>query len=92
MLTPINQSLSLPAKEAPAAIRLRKTCAEFESLFIAYLMKSMRTTSSDSSFFGSKNSADIVKSMFDENVSKEIAKGGGIGLGRILFEQLNDRL
>lgn len=76
----------------PRTARLKQTCAEFESLFINYMLKSMRSTVPGGDFFGDKNGGEIVRSMFDENLSKKIANGGGIGMGQVLFEQLRDRI
>ena len=68
--------------------RLKRTCTEFESIFITYMLKSMRNTLVEDGLFGKTNEAKIVKSMFDEKLGLGIARGGGIGLGRMLFEEL----
>lgn len=68
--------------------RLKSTCTEFESLFITYMLKSMRNSLVEDGLFGKSNEAKIVKSMFDENLALGIARGGGISLGKMLFEQL----
>ena len=72
-------------------IKLEKTCAEFESIFITYMLKSMSTTIDDDSLLGNDNESKIIKSMFNENLSREIARGGGMGLGSMLFESLRDK-
>jgi flagellar protein FlgJ len=76
----------------PSVTRLKDACAEFESLFLNYIMKSARSTVAESDFFGSDKGGEIVKSMFDETLSREIARGGGGGMGNLLFEQLRTRL
>jgi flagellar protein FlgJ len=83
----VNQSLMGSHKDAWNN-RLKSTCTEFESIFITYMLKSMRNTLVEDGLFGKTNEAKIVKSMFDEKLALGIAKGGGIGLGRILFEEL----
>ena len=70
--------------------RLKRTCLEFESIFLTYMLKSMRTTVVESGVFGNNYENKIVKSMFDENLALGIAKSGGIGLGKMLFELLKD--
>ena len=72
-------------------VKLEKTCAEFESIFITYMLKSMSTTIDDDSLLGNDNESKIIKSMFYENLAQEIARGGGMGLGNILFESLKDK-
>ena len=83
----VNQSLMGSHKDAWNN-RLKRTCTEFESIFITYMLKSMRNTFVEDGLFGKTNEAKIVKSMFDEKLALGIARGGGIGLGRILFEEL----
>ena len=68
--------------------RLKRTCAEFESIFITYMLKSMRSTIVEGGLLGNSNEKKLFNSMFDEKLALGIAKGGGIGLGKMLFEQL----
>ncbi|MEE9611429.1 MAG: rod-binding protein [Desulfatiglandales bacterium] len=70
--------------------RLKKTCAEFESIFITYMLKSMRKTVVEAGLLDNTNESKIFKSMFDEKLAIEISKSGGIGLGEILFERLKN--
>ena len=71
--------------------KLKKTCAEFESIFITYMLKSMSTTMDDDPLLGNNNESKIIKSMFNENLAQEISRGGGMGLGSMLFESLKDK-
>ena len=68
--------------------RLKRTCLEFESIFITYMLKSMRNTIVEGGLLGNSNEKKIFNSMFDEKLGLGIAKSGGIGLGKMLFEQL----
>jgi flagellar protein FlgJ len=70
--------------------RLKRTCEEFESLFLTYLLKSMRETVSKDGPFGTSNEGAMVRSMLDEYLAVDIARGGGIGLGAMLFGFLKD--
>lgn len=69
--------------------KLERACSEFESIFITYMLKSMRTALSEDGLFGNNNESKIIQSMFDENLALGMAKGGGIGLGKMLFESLS---
>ncbi len=71
--------------------KLEKTCAEFESIFITYMLKSMRTTIDEDGLFGNNNESKIIKAMFDENLANEIARDGGMGLGKMLFKSLKPK-
>lgn len=68
--------------------KMEKACAEFESIFINHMLKSMRDTVSEDGLLGDSNESKIIRSMFDENLSRGIAKSGGFGLGKMLFESL----
>jgi len=82
-----NQTLMGSHKEA-GDNRLKKTCLEFESIFITYMLKSMRSTIVEGGLLGNSNEKKIFNLMFDEKLALGIAKSGGIGLGKMLFEQL----
>jgi len=71
--------------------KLKKTCAEFESIFITYMLKSMSTTMDDDPLLGNNNQSKIIKAMFNENLAQEISRGGGMGLGSMLFISLKDK-
>jgi flagellar protein FlgJ len=68
--------------------RVREACAEFESIFITYLLKSMRNTVVEGGLLVKSNEGKIIDSMFDEKLGHGIANSGGIGIGKMLFEQL----
>jgi flagellar protein FlgJ len=70
--------------------KMRKTCADFESLFITYMMKSMRAGIAKA---GAENSHEksVMYSMLDEKLGEEIAESGGIGLADVLYDRLMEQ-
>ena len=78
-------------KTGPESPRLKRACSQFESLFIASMLKSMRKTVEDGGLIRESNEGKIYKSMFDEKLALSIADSWGIGLGAMLFEQLKGR-
>jgi flagellar protein FlgJ len=67
--------------------KLKKACADFESIFINYMLKTMRSAipQSKTNFPGK----DIYAAMIDRKVAEDLAKrGGGIGLQEMLLRQL----
>jgi flagellar protein FlgJ len=68
--------------------RLRDVCAEFESILITSLLKSMRKSVGGEGVFGKSNESKLVQSMYDENLALGIARAGGIGLGEMLFQHI----
>jgi len=67
---------------------LKKVTTDFESIFLNYMLKQMRRTVPEDPLFGKSTARDIFNDMYDENVSNELAKAGGIGLAAILYKQL----
>ena len=81
------------ARIAPNDLRqakLERACSEFESIFINYMLKSMRTAFTEDGLLGNNNESKIIRSMFDENLALGMSKGKGMGLGKMLFERLKD--
>lgn len=72
--------------------QLREACGEFEALFLNYMLKTSRSTVPDGGFLGDSHEGEMIKSMFDENLSRVIAGNGGMGMGSLLYEQLRERI
>lgn len=72
--------------------QLKKVCADFESIFISQLLKNMRSSVEESNLFGNVTGSDIYQNLFDTEISKKIAHGGGLGLADILYRSLSSRL
>jgi Rod binding domain-containing protein len=70
---------------------LRDATQEFESLFIAQMMKSMRGTVPQSGLMGSDSGQGIFREMLDQELSRQIAFAGGFGIGDMLYEQLKGK-
>ena len=66
--------------------KLKKACEDFESIFISKMLKVMRQTIPKSGLLDGGTQQDTYLSLFDEELSKSMAKRGGIGLGKILYQ------
>jgi flagellar protein FlgJ len=71
--------------QAPDAVR--KTAAQFESLFTTMMLKSMRAATPKDSLFGS-DQQDFYQDMFDQQLATQLSKGKGLGLADMLVQQL----
>lgn len=67
--------------------KLRKACQDFESVFIEILLKSMRATVPKDGLTGSF-SVETYQAMLDSELAKDLARGRGIGLAEVLFNEL----
>ena len=68
--------------------QLEMVTREFESIFLSYMMKQMRKTIPEDPLFGNSIAKDIFYDLYDEAITKELSKAGGIGLASILYQQL----
>lgn len=69
--------------------RLKKACQEFESLFIYYLLKTMREGITESSLFGVRREEKFYQSLVDQQLARQIASSEGIGVAEMLFDKLS---
>lgn len=61
---------------------------KFEALFIDQMLQSMRKATVRSELFDSEG-IKLYESLFDKEVSEELAKSGGLGLTKSLAQQLD---
>jgi len=68
---------------------LKKACADFESLFVYYLFKTMRKTVPSGGLLDGFPGKDTYTMIMDQKVAEDLTKrGNGVGLQKILFDQL----
>lgn len=68
--------------------RLKKACSDFESIFVYAMLKSMRRSLPENGLFDNSEGQKMYKAMADQAMAENIARQGGVGLGRLLYEQL----
>ncbi len=68
--------------------KMEKTARDFESVFIQKLLQSMRKAIPESGLFDSY-SMDTFQSMMDEEMAKEMSKRKGMGVGEMVYNDLN---
>jgi flagellar protein FlgJ len=71
--------------------KLRKACMDFESIFTQHLLKTMRQTIPASGIFGENAGKTIFESLFDQELGRSLARQRGLGLGRMIYEQMMTR-
>ena len=70
---------------------LYQACQDFESIFIAYMLKNMRKTVPKTDFIQDKTTYDIYTSMMDDEIANAVAKGQGIGLADAIYRQIKEK-
>ena len=82
-------ALRAEASAAPSKA-LEEVASQFEALFIQQMMKSMRDAIPQGDLMGSEH-VDTYQAMADQQMSLNLAEEGGIGLARMLVEQMQTK-
>ena len=83
------QKLKLQARESPATARV-EVARQFESLFVAQMLKAMRAASGGSGLLESNKSL-FYRDMYDQQIATEMAKSRGIGMAEVIERQLGGK-
>ncbi len=83
------QPLTGGERRERALEELKKATEEFEAIFINSMLKAMRNTIIESNLFPEQAGKDVYRAMMDEYLAKEISRSGGVGISRMLFEELS---
>jgi Rod binding domain-containing protein len=71
---------------------LKAAAREFESLLLNEMLKSMRKTVEKNPLFHGGSAEDMFEDMYYQELSRTLAQSGGIGLAKIIYDQLASRL
>lgn len=83
------------AKDEKAAKQdkeLKEACKGFEAMFLSMMYKEMRATVPENTLFGKSNAEKIFEDMRDNEMMKNVADSGGIGLADMMYRQLSPQL
>lgn len=67
---------------------IRDASIQLEALMLKMLYNDMWKTVPKNELFGDDNAMDIYRDMYHEELTKQMAKGGGIGLADFIYNQL----
>lgn len=68
--------------------KLKKACTDFEALFMAQMLKFMPQSLPQAGFFGKGLGGDVYQSLIDQQLSQKLSQGKGLGLGKMLYQQV----
>jgi flagellar protein FlgJ len=89
--SPINKGGDkVSAKEAEEK-KLKKLASEFESVFLYYMIKTMRDTVPKGGFIYGKSGEEIYKSMMDQELAKSMSERGKSEISETMFKQLTKK-
>jgi len=84
-VAPVDQAKQLNRNNA---VELKKTCQEFEAIFIRTLIKSMRATVPDGGLLEKNTDSEVFEEMMDGEIASQTAKRSEFGIADALFRQL----
>lgn len=71
-----------------AGPEVKKVAREFEAMFVAMMLKSMRETVGKDSLTGGGRGEETFRSLLDQEYANAAVKGGGIGLAGTIEREL----
>lgn len=89
MIDGINALYHLKASDPQLAIK--KSCREFESIFVHQLLKGMASTLEDG-FAGDGLAGSMYDDMLYTEIARKVADGQGLGLSKAMERQLQKQL
>ena len=69
--------------------KLKATCQDMEAVFLNMMMTRMRATVPKDGLLGNSQAEQMLTSMLDTELTKNMAKAGGMGLADMLYRQLS---
>jgi peptidoglycan hydrolase FlgJ len=85
----VKNSKNTPDQKQAELQKIKKACQDFESIFTYHLLKTMRQTVPKNTGAGSLPGKDTYYMIMDQKIAEDLSrKGNGLGLQKMLFEQL----
>lgn len=72
----------------PSDADLENASQQFEALLLNFMIREMRATVPESALLPPSMTEEIFTGMLDEQIAEEMAQNGGIGISRMIFNQL----
>jgi flagellar protein FlgJ len=76
--------------EAKEQAKIKQACQDFEAVFLNFMLKQMRETVPQSDLTGHDPGKPLYQGMMDEELSRQMAAGGGMGLADMLYRQFTE--
>lgn len=75
-------------REGRSDAELQGASQQFEALLLNTMVREMRATVPESALFPPSMAQALFTEMLDEQIAGEMSRHGGIGLARLIFDQL----
>ncbi len=87
-LDPLRPVFDLNSAHVHTDAQMKKVAQDFEAIFLRMMLKEMRDSVEKSGLMGNSQATDLFQSMQDEQMANKLAGAGGIGLGSMVYQQL----
>ena len=82
----------LQGAELNDAQKLREAASDFEAIFAQQMLKSMRDATLKSDLIKVSEGERVFREMLDQRRSEQLADSGSLGLGEMIYKQLQPHL
>jgi len=72
--------------------RLKEACTEMESFLWSFVLRQMREGGVKGGLFAESPAMDSFNEMLDGERAREMSRGGGLGIGEMLYRELARKL
>ncbi len=69
----------------------RKSCRDFEAIYVNEMYKSMRKSVPDSVMYKNDMANTLYQEMLDMEMAKQTSEGDGMGIGKAMYDQLKSQ-
>lgn len=69
--------------------KLKEVCKDMEAVYLNLMLSKMRATVPKSKLMGDSSQEELFQSLLDSEMTKNLAKSGGMGLADMLYKQLS---
>lgn len=76
-------------KNKPVDKKLMKACVEYESIFVAKMLKEMRQTVHKSEWLHGGRAEEIFEDMLYDEYAHNISKNSNLGLAKMVYDELS---
>ncbi len=83
-----NLHMNAAIQPQTSSTRIEKAAAEFESFFTFQMLEHMSAGIKPPEVMGGGHAETIFKSMLNEKVAAEVTKAGGLGVAKVIEDQI----
>lgn len=85
------EKLDAKKGKVPEDEKLKKACRDFESIFLYYVLKTMRKSIPKGGYLEGGVGQGIFQEMMDEKLAEKISRTGRMGIWEMLYRDLRDK-